>query len=91
MEGISVSSTTGNMEMYTDTNTISQLSTTDDGREYQCEVVINTSPPVMAMGNFIMLNVIGEKLLQHTNFIMNHDSAYIIACVFLQNSYKAYS
>ena len=28
--------------------TIPLLSTTDDGRAYQCEVVINTSPPVMA-------------------------------------------
>ena len=52
MEGVSVSSTAGNM--YTDTYTISQLSTTDDGREYQCEVVINTSPPVMASGSVIL-------------------------------------
>ena len=35
--------------LYTDTYTISQLNTTDDGREYQCEVVINTSLPVMAI------------------------------------------
>jgi len=34
--------------LYTSTYTISLLSTTDDGRVYQCEVVINTSPPVMA-------------------------------------------
>ena len=45
--------------LYTDTYTISQLSTTDDGREYQCEVVINTSLPVMASGS-VVLNVIGE-------------------------------
>ena len=31
--------------------TISPLSTADDGRLYQCGVVINTSPPVMAIGN----------------------------------------
>ena len=59
MEGVSVSSTTGNMVMYTDTYTISQLTTTDDGREYQCEVVINTSPPVMATGS-VILDVMGE-------------------------------
>ncbi|XP_065911368.1 uncharacterized protein [Dysidea avara] len=47
-EGVSVSSTTDNSVVYTDTYIISQLNTTDDGREYQCEVVINTSPPVMA-------------------------------------------
>ena len=36
--------------------TIPLLSTTDDGRVYQCEVVINTSPPVMATGS-VTLNV----------------------------------
>ena len=59
MEGVSVSSTTGNMVMYTDTYNISQLNTIDDGREYQCEVVINTSPLVMAIGN-VTLIVMGE-------------------------------
>jgi len=37
--------------MYTSTYTIPQLSTTDDDRVYQCEVVINTSPSVMATGS----------------------------------------
>ena len=45
--------------LYTDTYTISQLNTTDDGREYQCEVVINSSPPVMATGS-VILDVMGE-------------------------------
>ena len=45
--------------LYTDTYTISQLSTTDDGREYQCEVVINTSPPVMANNSVRLVDVIG--------------------------------
>ena len=39
--------------------TIPLLSTTEDGRVYQCEVVINTSPPVMANDN-MMLDVIGN-------------------------------
>ena len=59
MEGVSVSSTTGNMVMYTDTYTISQLSTTDNRTAYQCEVVINTSPPVMATGS-VTLDVMGK-------------------------------
>jgi len=58
MEGVNVSSTTDNSVVYTDTYNISQLSTTDDGREYQCEVVINTSPPVMA-NDSVTLDVIG--------------------------------
>ena len=45
-----VSSTTmDNSLVYTDFYNISQLSTTDDGRVIQCEVVINTRPPVMAI------------------------------------------
>ena len=53
---INVSSTTENSVSYTDTYTISLLSTTDDGREYQCEVVINSSPPVMT-DDSVTLNV----------------------------------
>ena len=37
-----------NSLVYTNSYTISQLSITDDGRVIQCEVVINTSPLVMA-------------------------------------------
>jgi len=44
MEGVSVSSTAGSTVICRH----SQLSTTDDGREYQCEMVIKVSPPVMA-------------------------------------------
>ena len=48
-----------NSLVYIDNYNVSNLSTTDDGRVIQCEVVINTSPPVMASNN-ITLNVIGE-------------------------------
>ena len=55
-----VSSTTiNNSLVYTDSYTISQLSTIDDGRVIQCEVVINASPTVMATDS-ITLNVTGE-------------------------------
>jgi len=53
--------------MYTDTYTISQLNTSDDEREYQCEVVINTSPPVM-INTSISLDVMGELGLQFQEF-----------------------
>ena len=58
IEGGNVSSTTDNSVVYTDTYNISQLNTTDDGREYQCVVVINTSPPVMA-NDSVTLDVMG--------------------------------
>ena len=59
MVGVSVSSIAVHSAMYIDTYTISQLNTTDDGREYQCEVVINISPPVIAVGR-VILNVLGK-------------------------------
>ena len=59
MEGIGVSSTTANMVMYTDTYTISQLNTTDNHTAYQCEVMINSSPPVTATGS-ATLELMGE-------------------------------
>ena len=45
--------------VYTDSYTISQLSTNDEGRVIQCEVVINASPIVMASDS-ITLDVNGE-------------------------------
>ena len=50
--------TIDNSLVYTDSYNISQLSTTDDGRVIQCEVVINASSPVMTTDN-ITLNVMG--------------------------------
>jgi len=58
MEGVNVSSMSDNSVVYTNSYNISQLSTTDDGREYQCEVMINTSPPVMA-NDSVRLDVMG--------------------------------
>ena len=52
----------GDSSVYTDTYTISPLSIDDDGREYQCEVMINTSPPVMTTGS-VTLDVMGKSLV----------------------------
>ena len=46
-------------EIYTDTYTISQLNTTDEGREYQCEVLINSTSQVMDTAG-VILDVMGE-------------------------------
>ena len=57
-----VSSTTMGISLvYTDSYNISQLSTTDEGRVIQCEVMINASSPVMASDS-ITLDVIGEYI-----------------------------
>ena len=51
--------TINNSLVYTDSYTISQLSTTDESRVIQCEVVINASPIVMASDS-ITLDVTGK-------------------------------
>ena len=48
-----------NSLVYTDSYTITRLNTTDDDRVIQCEVVINTSPLVMA-NDSVILDVTGE-------------------------------
>ena len=45
-------------QVYTDSYIISQLSTNDDGRVYQCEVVVNSSPLITVAGD-IVIDVIG--------------------------------
>ena len=58
MSGVS-STTINNSLVYTHSYTIPQLSTTDNGRMIQCEVLINTSLSVTATGS-ITLDVTGE-------------------------------
>ena len=41
-------------QVYTDSYTITQLNTSDDGRTYQCEVVIHSSTPVTVMGEIVL-------------------------------------
>ena len=52
------STTMNNSLIYTDSYTISQLITTDEGRVIQCEVVINAIPSVIVNNN-ITLDVTG--------------------------------
>ena len=54
-----IATTMDNSLVYTDSYTISQLNTTDDGTVIQCEIVINTIPSVTA-SNSITLDVTGE-------------------------------
>ena len=58
MENVT-STTMSNSLVYTDNYTISQLSTTDEGRVIHCEVVINANPVVMASDS-TTLDVTGE-------------------------------
>ena len=67
-----------NSLVYTDSYTISQLSTTDEGRVIQCEVVINASPPIMS-NDSITLDVTGE----YTRIATPSDSC---SCVYICKS-----
>ena len=60
--------TMNNSLVYTGDYNISQLSTTDDGRVIQCEVVIDGSLSVMASTN-VTLNVTGEYCV-HTSIMI---------------------
>jgi len=71
--------TMDNSLLYTDSYTISQLNTTDDGRMIQCEVVINANPPVMANNSTILdvtgmymtlFNCLYDIILLYTQFLL---------------------
>ena len=47
-EGADITSTASDFVVYTDFYNVSQVSTLDDGRVYQCKVIINTIPQLMA-------------------------------------------
>ena len=55
--------TTNNSMLFTDTYTISQLSTADEDATYQCYVLINTLSPVTGYDS-VTLNVTGKKNAQ---------------------------
>ena len=58
INGVNESTLEKTTAIYSALYTIPLLRTTDDGRVYQCEVVINTNPPVLATGS-VTLDVTG--------------------------------
>ena len=56
---MAATTTTNNLLVYSDSYTISQLSTSDDDIEYRCRLVIRTSPAVRA-DTAVTLYVTGE-------------------------------
>ena len=59
--GASTSTTNDNIEVYEDTYHIPLLSTTDDGRVIECEIVIMTTPSIVATNN-VTLDVNGKYM-----------------------------
>ena len=58
IEGVNVIYTGSNLAMYLTYYVIPLLGTVNNDEEYQCEVMINTNPPVMD-SNYIALNGTG--------------------------------
>ena len=58
-EGVNITSTASDSVVYNDVYNITQVSTFDDGRIYQCKVIINTNPQLMATDT-ITLDVTGK-------------------------------
>ena len=59
IEGIESNLTQDNSVLYMDSYTIPQLGTVDEGRIYQCGIIINQAIPLVFNGN-ITLDVTGE-------------------------------
>ena len=67
-EVVNVIHTGSNLALYMANYTIPLLSTTDDGKVYWCEVVINTSQPVTGSSN-ITLDVTGLFLINKLDVV----------------------
>ena len=61
IEGIVSNLTQDNSVIYMDSYTIPQLGTVDEGRTYQCGIIINQATPIIVNGA-ITLDVTGELL-----------------------------
>ena len=55
-----ISLTVNDSELYEDTFNISLLSTSDDSRVFQCEMIIMTSPSIIVATGNIILDVTGK-------------------------------
>ena len=63
--------TAHHLDIYTNTYTILPLSVSDDGRTYQCEVIISSRSPVIVTGN-VTLDVTGKRFILKNLYIYMH-------------------
>ena len=69
IEGIESNLTQDNSVLYMDSYTIPQLGTVDEGRIYQCGIIINQTIPI-AFNNNITLDVTGESCIFYNVYIL---------------------
>ena len=58
IEGVNASSSSESLDTYIVIYDVMQLNTSDDDRVFQCQAILNTNPPLLAIDN-ITLNVTG--------------------------------
>ena len=58
-EGVSINSVTADTLKFTDWFTTAQINTSDDGVVYQCKVVINIVPEIIATSNMVVMDITG--------------------------------
>jgi len=61
MEGVNINSTLNDSATYKSFYSIDILSTNDSNRIYQCTMIINTDPPVLARGS-VTLEITGKVM-----------------------------
>ena len=66
-----ISLTVNDSELYEDTINIPLLSTSDDGRVFQCEVIITSTPSIIVAISNITLDVTGKCCNFITTYIYN--------------------
>ena len=64
-----ISLTVNDSELYEDTFNIPLLSTSDDGRVFQCEIIITPDSSVVASSSNITLNVTGKCCAWYVSFM----------------------
>ena len=77
IEGVDTTSTASDTVLYQNIYNISEVSTFDDGRVYQCKVIINTIPQIMATDS-VALNVTGKHSVIIRTFKRFQSSYYPI-------------
>ena len=67
-EGIQSNLTINDSVLYMDSYTISQLGTVDEGRTYQCGIIINQAVPIIVNAS-ITLDVTGKFLYRYMHTV----------------------
>ena len=89
--GATANSTNDNGEVYEYTYDIPLLSTSDDGRIIECEIIIMTTPSIVAISN-VTLDVTGKYVVIHkysTIQVKLYKCMWLHTCIYTFYMYKS--